>query len=464
MEELTPLKSLSFFEQYLPEFLSTDSEIKTLIKNLKKILQSKESQGSEADLLSSGKNFIKYIISKSIECLSDESNSPKHRSKEIIDKYIDTFTVFEEMLFGLDENYRDHTLHSLWVYLFGHEFITNIGGYDAIKIAGQASISYSKPNKPGFTLITDPQKGGRAHMEAMWGMISILHDLGYPIQDIIKTPHEVFRKILDPFAIDFNSIFQIDIGSRITLLHQSVCDLVSKTYRPEPITREEEVKFFKDAEKMEEHNVYRRPTLSKDEGVEMEFRIASVDKIHSAWSSILAFKNIAYLHESDCHGGGSRNYLKVLTQRDILYSILHHTSEEPNDEAVNRFQFILLLMDDIEETLRYSRGGKLRGRKSQHCDVEWEVDGDKTTIKLDYTKYEKDTAQIKYEKLENKYRVQKSRIRNDMYGYGIEIRLIDRGSGFDKDLKLFLCKDKKENGEMETWEVIPSPAAPDTDA
>ena len=123
MRELTPLGSLSFFEQHFPEFLSTDPKIKTLIVDLREIFRDKKSRGFHADLLASGKNFIKHIISKSIECLSDESNSPKNRSIETIDKYIDTFTVFEEMLFGLDENYRDHTLHSLWVYLFGHEFI-----------------------------------------------------------------------------------------------------------------------------------------------------------------------------------------------------------------------------------------------------------------------------------------------------------------------------------------------------
>ena len=131
-----------------------------------------------------------------------------------------------------------------------------------------------------------------------------------------------------------------------------------------PIIRlEEEKKYFRKADKEENPlPVSRRPTTSKDEGAEMEFRIASVNKAHSAWSSILAFKNIAYLHEGTYHGGGRRDYLKLLTQRDILYSILHHTSEEPKDEAVNRFQFVLLLMDDIEETIRYSRGGKQRGR------------------------------------------------------------------------------------------------------
>ena len=458
MRKLTPLDSLSFFEQHLPEFFSTDTEIKTLIEELKTILRGKESQEFQTNLLSTGKNFIKYIISKSIECLSHESNSPQKRSIESVCKYIDTFTVFEEMLFGLDENYRDHTLHSLWVYLFGHEFITCIGGYGIIKIAGQLSVTFSKENKIKFVLSAEPQEGKRIHMEAMWGMIAILHDLGYPIETMIKTPHQIFRDILDPFAIDFNSILQIDLGPRINLLHQSLCDLLSTMYRPEPLTPEQKGDLLEESEKKRKQIVFLgRPTLGKDDGVEMEFRIASIDKAHSAWSSILAFKCIVYLHEGTYHGGGERDYLKLLTQRDILYSILHHTSEEPNDEAVNRFQFVLLLVDDIEEAMRYSRGGKPRGLKSEHCDAEWEVDEGKTTIKLDYTKYEPDTSHSKYKEMKDKYKVQRSRIINDpKYGYMIEIRFAGKND-FHEELKLFLSKDK------EGMEAIPSSAPPDED-
>jgi hypothetical protein len=435
----------------------TDQEFKALIVDLGKILEQEGTGDFHANLLAGGKNFIKHVVSKSIECLSDEGGSPKNRSIKKMNDYIDAFVLFEEMLFGLDAKYRDHTLHSLWVYLFGHEFITCIGGYDTIKIAGQMSIIY-----PKFVLGTQPVKETTLHLEAMWGMISILHDLGYPIEAISNRPHEVFGRILEPFAIDFSSIFQIDLGSRINLLYQSVCDLLSTMYRPEEITPEEAEKFSEKAdEKSLQGLLYvpRRPTTTKAEAIEMEFRIASVDKIHSAWSSILAFKNIAYLHESDYHGGGSRDYLKLLTKRDILYSIVHHTCEEPKDEAVNRFQFILLLIDDIEEAIRYSRGGKERGIESDRCEIKWEVGESKTIIKLDYTKYNYE-AQSKYREMENKYRAQISKAMNAPYL--IEIKFIDGKNNFHEDLKLFLSKDKKAKEGMENSEAIPSLAIPDT--
>ncbi len=408
MKYINPQASLAFFEQNIPEFLSADDEINRLIVKLKDILKNQESANFHSNVLESGKAFIKHIVLKSIEFLSDEGGSPKNRSVKSISEYIDAFTTFEEMLFGLNSTYRDHTLHSLWVYLFGHEFIMSIGGYDAIKIAGQASIMYTKGGQPHFVLGTRPIQVNKAHLEAMWGMIAIFHDLGYPVEAVSNKPNEVFGRILEPFAIDSSSIFQSDIGSRITLLHQSLCDLLSTMYRPEFITVEETKAYQKEADEKVSNGllyVFREPTTTRAEAIEMEFRIASVDKRHSAWSTILAFKNVAYLHESDYHGGGSRDYLKLLTKRDILYSIVHHTSEEPKDEAVNRFQFILLLMDDIEEAIRYSRGGTERGIVSDYCDVKWKASKTETTIELDYTRYEYE-AQSKYAEMENKYKSQ----------------------------------------------------------
>lgn len=266
----------------------------------------------------------------------------------------------------------------------------------------------------------------------------MLHDLGYPVETISKEPHEVFGHILDPFGIDFSSIFQIDLGSRINLLYQSVCDLLSTVYRPTPLTPDEEKRYVNEGLKL----IQSAPTTAKAEAIEMEFRIASVDKKHSAWSVILAFKNIAYLHESDYHGGGTRNFLKLMTKRDILYSIVHHTSEEPKDEAVNRFQFILLLIDDIEDSMRYSHGGRTRGSESNRCKVKWKMSESKTIIEMDYTEY-KYKATDKHRQMGDKYKAQIRRTNKGQNEgqYVIEIKFTDGKDQSHEDLQLFLVSD-----------------------
>ena len=132
--------------------------------------------------------------------------------------------------------------------------------------------------------------------------------------------------------------------------------MLATSYWPEALSSEE-MEGWRSKEEEGPIMLQRQPTTRRDKGIEVEFEIASVDKIHSAWSAILAFRNIDYLHADD-HSWFDRDFRLMLTKRDILYSIVHHTSEEPTDLVVNRFQFILLLMDDMEEALRYSRGGR----------------------------------------------------------------------------------------------------------
>jgi len=264
--------------------------------------------------------------------------------------------------------------------------------------------------------------------------------VGYPIEVISNKPSEVFGRILEPFAVDFNSVFHMDLGSRISLIHQSLCDLLSTTYRPMGFAKGESEKYYKKADEDNSGRllfVEREPTVSKAETIEMEFRIASVDKNHSAWSAILAYKNIGYLHESDYRGGGDRDFLKLLTRRDILYSIVHHTSEEPKDSAINRFQFILLLIDDIEEAARYSRGGRTRGIAADYCDLRWSIDESRTTIELDYRKYN-GKAEYKYNNFSRKYNYQVSR-KSKPYNYEVVVKFID--NSFEKEVSMYLIND-----------------------
>ena len=41
-------------------------------------------------------------------------------------EYLKAATQFEDLLYGLDEHYRDHTLHSLWVYFIGEYILREI--------------------------------------------------------------------------------------------------------------------------------------------------------------------------------------------------------------------------------------------------------------------------------------------------------------------------------------------------
>jgi len=451
MEPLNPISALEFFEKELPKFLSRDKpKSKTFISELRSSLEDGPTDSYHANLLKKGRALIKHIITESIELLSSKYNSPRDRAKNFIEDFIDSFSDFEELLFGLNPNYRDHTLHSLWVYLFGHQWIHNMGGYDKIQIAGQVNMTYLEEGKPAFMLYPTPLGCDIPHLETMWAMIAILHDLGYPVQTISNEANVIFGKILEPFAIDFGSIFQIDMGSRIAVLHQNISDLVSTMYRSDGLDEKKRKKFSEKAKKIKKDKKgvpiwSYQPVITKDEELEIEYKIEWANKNHSAWSATFAFKNIPCLHESDFHGGGNIDYLKLLTRRDIIYSILHHTSQEPKDLAVNRFQFILLLMDEIEECGRFGKGGEPRGIASDYCDLYWDFSKQKLELKLDYGEYKYQAAK-KFTELSQKFRAQTSRSGN----YEIEMLFLDKKEAeFEERLKLSFTKDAGSGIENE---------------
>jgi len=87
MELLAPLESLKFFENHCPEFISNDKDIEEIVKKVESALQAPKSESFHANVLEQGKSLIKYVLTKSIEYLSDESNSAKYRSIDNLNKY-----------------------------------------------------------------------------------------------------------------------------------------------------------------------------------------------------------------------------------------------------------------------------------------------------------------------------------------------------------------------------------------
>ena len=113
-------------------------------------------------------------------------------------------------------------------------------------------------------------------------VISIIHDLGYPVETISNKPQEVFGSILAPFAIEFNSVLQTDLGARINFFYQNICDLLATTYRPCGLNPEETQRFYIEAEEQNKRAIIpliqREALISRDEALEMDFRMAAVDK------------------------------------------------------------------------------------------------------------------------------------------------------------------------------------------
>lgn len=135
-------------------------------------------------------------------------------------EYIDKNVEFEELMFASNSFYRDHTSHSLWVYLLSnyiykksnyaflfdkfHLFYNNIQSFqNAISYFGEKFESHINY----FKEITK----SRQNIDSIICLISLSHDLGYPIKTI-KEINQSIKKILPFYTInhynEFNFTFE----------------------------------------------------------------------------------------------------------------------------------------------------------------------------------------------------------------------------------------------------------------
>jgi len=177
--------------------------------------------------------------------------------------YFEEFSIFEELLYGLDDYYRDHTLHVFRVYLLGDFIIrTHIpGGYEEITIFDQPREIKIKNNEK----------------EAMWCIIALCHDLGYPLERIDNLNKKLI-KILDYFGTSHFQRVRYSLPFEGAILDKFILKLLSS--KLEKINDSEfktniQTKFY------------------------TKFSNAYEKLSHGMMSCVLLMKNLVYFKESD---------------------------------------------------------------------------------------------------------------------------------------------------------------------
>ena len=137
-------------------------------------------------------------------------------------------TEFEDLLYGLDVYYRDHTLHSLWVYFIGEyilrdhlpELHNNLNWYLYNDIEAYEE-AYSYPNElVDFAKIKQRELNNKVQEEyrdAIWCIIALCHDLGYSLEKL-KLLNKKVRDVVDLFDIPNIT----DVGYFLDVEHQNL--------------------------------------------------------------------------------------------------------------------------------------------------------------------------------------------------------------------------------------------------
>ena len=270
--------------------------------------------------------------------------------KSLMD-YFREFSKFEELLYGIDEFYRDHSSHVFRVYLLG-EFITRKfipNNYESITIFDQPSFKNEKISK--YLNISNDEK------EALWCIIALCHDLGYPLQKIYKL-NKKLSKILKYFGIYNFERIRFNLPQEGTILNEYIIKILSSKLVAVS------------------QNEYRFKVQSK---FYTKFSNAYEKLAHGILSCILLMKNLVYFKETDFkkiisseseedenHHVNAKQYL---LRREILRAIASHDCLDIYHIQVYNYPFLLIICDEIQEWSRpFSKRRIFYGWENEKCE------------------------------------------------------------------------------------------------
>lgn len=258
--------------------------------------------------------------------------------------YHDRYTDFESLMYGASSHYRDHVFHAVRVWLLGIFCMLNPMPRD------DDDREDSEEDAPAF--ITKITLDGGAELDnpfnffekiSMWTIISLCHDLGYPLEkadQILTKTRNMMRDFIPNPNIwnDFGySGIQDNINEYI-LRFISTKMVLCKTPK-----EENEKKYY--------GRIQPKYYLKFAKSLE-HFQ-------HGIISSVIIFKILVYFLESDFNLNDDYRHSEEAARqfyirREILRAIAAHTCPDAYNIHVTTFSSLLFLVDELQEWGRKS--------------------------------------------------------------------------------------------------------------
>lgn len=280
--------------------------------------------------------------------LTDIDDESKGNAR--LSEFLEAATKFEEGLYGIEDYYRDHTLHSLWVYLLGDYLLR-----DQLKITYQDLDWYLWND-----VETDPdwkhlkaqasavEKWLREKVDekkdAIWCLTALCHDLGYSLSklgEINKRVEEVLR------FFDLHGFERVGYALKIEhqYLTKQFLELTADDMRIEADSEEKDIviKLFRD------DSSYWRLCDSLEK------------RDHGTLSAFILYKLLGFFGDATLRGTAEEWGLEddeavdTLIRGTILFAIAQHDFKYWWASELSSVADVLLLVDEVEE---FSRGGR----------------------------------------------------------------------------------------------------------
>lgn len=277
---------------------------------------------------------------------------PDSKGNSELFEYLDAAANFEELLYGLEEYYRDHTLHSLWVYFIGEHILrdllpemhNNLNWYlfndieSEKKLYSQKLITNSKNKEKALCKAVNEKR------DAIWCIMALCHDLGYSLSKLDNLNEKV-KNVLKFFDIpDFRHLgYSLDIEHHYII--SQFLELMAMEIRivPSPDEKDSLIKCYRD------DSTYWR--LSR----------ALEKKQHGILSSYLIYKILGTFADAWIRGTAEEWGLDEeeafdnIVRGDILFAIAQHEFDFAHLNQIGSLADILILADELEEFSRYGR-------------------------------------------------------------------------------------------------------------
>lgn len=265
-------------------------------------------------------------------------------------EFLDAATRFEETLYGLEETYRDHTLHSIWVYLLG-DFL----------LRGQLRSTYEDLNwylyndvesDPDWTTLREAARkkeealteDANEKKDAIWCITALCHDVGYSLSKLGAINERVERVL---GLLDLRRFDRIGyrLGIEQQYLTKQFLELMADDLRLEagPDLDEVLVKLY------------------RDDGSYWRLCESLEKRDHGTLSAFVLFKLLGLFGDATLRGPAEEFGLEdeeasdTLIRGNILFAIAQHHFTYCWADELGSLADVLLLVDEMEEFSRYGR-------------------------------------------------------------------------------------------------------------
>jgi hypothetical protein len=342
---------------------------------------------------------------------------PDKRGYDKLFKYFDEYVNFEELIFASDSFYRDHTLHSLWVYFLGeyimkHEefkgFLSEMFSFYNTSSNNKAILESTKMEEVFGSLIKVYKDVEIAcNMEdSVRCVAAITHDLGYPIKKIEKI-NKCIKEILpffsinnyDEFNFSYSEIQQNFISSFIEFLSIGVTYHNSSNEDGDAfalkvlelnelgvlngINKDELLKLSEAEVAKLKKIIDLKPRIERNMSMHWAYSKDFEDYKHGIMSAFLLVKNISSFQNirfiyNDNMNIESKNidYKDITVKQGILKNITNHTNENFRIVGMKGPDDFLTFIDELEEFSRISRANQSREYITEFCTTDIYMEND----------------------------------------------------------------------------------------